>query len=290
MGDSTSVLSIVLMTFLGAGSGFAGEAACDAELVDRTLEVLYTTGPEPAEALIRACAESGDTASEIALGLVYDKLDRETAGLWSEKAALKGHAVAQYKHYQFLNQGPIIHDDAAFIRAKARALEWAYRAALQGHPSALSEIADSFRGWSRDFVSSYMWFELAKRRIKPAHGDYDFATEMLHRLEEDGLISEEGRNEALRLADVWDARHPDAAKSWPSDSWVDNLKGASASAMPAPHPGPVPGLCETFSVALAFCPTHDPRADSRENLAAMRKRVYESPAAISSRRFPELSL
>jgi TPR repeat protein len=272
MGQSSILLSRILIFLLAASHVSAEDALCDLTLVEETLGAINRGDLDTAESMIGQCAESGDTASQIAQGLIYYKSDREKTLEWIEKAAQKRNAVAESKFAQVIDNS--IRDEEAYLRSKILAFNWHYRAARQGHPRSLYEISKAFYMRSNDPISAYMWGILASRRMRSNHGSYEFANDLLRRIEERLPPSGEGRREAIRLADLWEARHPNAAKSWPVDDWVDNLKGASAAAIPAPETGPIPGFCETFGVVISLCPQYDYKSDPR--LPELRRRFYET--------------
>jgi len=272
MGRTPILLSGILILFFAASHAFADDATCNLTLVEETLGAINRGDLDTAESMITECAASGDIASQIAFGLIYYESDREKTLAWIEKAAQSRNAVAESKFAQVVDNS--IRDEATYLRSKILAFNWHYRAARQGHPRALYELAQVFASRSNDSISAYMWGVLASRRMRPDHSFNGYTSDLLRRIEERLPPSGEGRREAIRLADLWEARHPNAAKSWPVDDWVDNLKGASAAAIPAPETGPIPGFCETFGVVISLCPQYDYKSDTR--LPELRRRFYEA--------------
>ncbi|OMH30313.1 tetratricopeptide repeat protein [Motiliproteus sp. MSK22-1] len=256
---------------------------CTGKLVNETLKTLYKERPYQAyqaREMIQPCADAGDAASQLALSLVYYKTDdnplsdEEESLIWAKKAGLQGNAIAQFEYavaldlsgsFRFKERQPVLR----------KAFSWYYKAALQGHPEALFQIGKAFRKYSFDSVSAYMWHVLALRRVKDNFSYSGFASNAVDHLESSGRVSKEGIAEALRLADAWEARYPRAAKSWPTESWVEGLKGPSAQLIPPPFTyDSEPDFCSRFGSLLFICPQHAER-DSYDIVKELRTEAYQ---------------
>ncbi|OMH38092.1 hypothetical protein [Motiliproteus sp. MSK22-1] len=112
------------------------------------------------------------------------------------------------------------------------------------------------------------------RRVKENFSYSGFASYAVDHLESSGRVSKEDITEALRLADAWEARYPKAAKSWPTESWVEGLKGPSAQLIPPPFTyDSEPDFCSTFGSLLFICPQHD--QDSYPIVKKLRAEAYQ---------------
>ncbi|OMH25822.1 SEL1-like repeat protein [Motiliproteus sp. MSK22-1] len=256
---------------------------CTGELVNGTLRTLYKKIPYQAyqaREMIQPCADAGDAAAQLALAAVYYEgpnnplSDEKESLVWAEKAGLQGNAVAQHKYASYLdNSGSFRFKERQPVLQKA--FSWYYKAALQGHPKALFQIGKAFRKYSFDSVSAYMWHVLALRRVKENFSYSGFASNAVDYLESSGRVSKEDIAEALRLADAWEARYPKAAKSWPTDDWVEGLKGPSAQLIPPPFTyDSEPDFCSTFGSLLFICPQHAER-DSYNIVKELRTEAYQ---------------
>ncbi len=133
-------------------------------------------------------------------------------------------------------------------------------------------IADTFEDHSLDPVSAYMWYLLAFRRSKPEFRDHEFIVSALDQFKTRSLKPAE-IDEAVRLADRWEEQHPRAAKSWPTDDYVENLNGASKALIPPPQPGPVTErFCDKFGAVITVCPQWNYKNDDK--VAVFRKKFY----------------
>jgi hypothetical protein len=217
---------------------------------------------------------------QIALAIVYlDDSDNNTIydhqkGMaLLEAAALQGYAPAQYKYAQVLDN---IRTKESRTREiyRLRALDWSYKAALQGHPFALLHIANTFEDKSLDLVSAYMWYLLAFRRSKPEFSYHGFIVSALDYIKSQHLTPA-GIDEAVRLADRWEKQHPQAAKSWPTDDYVENLNGASKALIPSPQPGPAKErFCDKFGEVITICPQWNYKNGDR--ISEFRKKFYSA--------------
>jgi hypothetical protein len=280
MEPPTSLKSVCLILLLGllCACSTAG-ATCGVEYVDQTMEILYKEkDPAKAKAHIEACAAQGDAASQIALAIVYlddgEKntiYDHQKGMALLEAAALQGYAPAQ-NEYAIILDNIKTKDSRTRELYRLRSLDWSYKAALQGHPDALYQIADTFEDHSLDQVSAYMWYLLALRRSKPEFRYHEFIVSALNQLKTRSLKPAE-IEEAVRLADRWEKQHPRAAKSWPTDDYVENLNGASKALIPPPQPGPVKErFCDKFGAVITVCPQWNYKNDDK--VAAFRKKFY----------------
>lgn len=112
----------------------------------------------------RPLAETGDAASQYALGAMYDnglgipKNYRE-AVKWYRKAALQGYSYAQY------NLG-VMYDNGhgGVPKSYREAVKWYRKAAVQGHAIAQHNLGVRYgngQGVSKNYVLAYMWTSLA---------------------------------------------------------------------------------------------------------------------------------
>jgi hypothetical protein len=280
MEPSTSLKTVCLILLLGllCACSTAG-AACGVEYVDQTMEILYKEkDPAKAKAHIEACAAQEDAASQIALAIVYlddgEKNtihDHQKGMALLEAAALQGYAPAQYKYAQVLDNVRT-KDSRTRELYRLRALDWSYKAALQGHPFALLHIADTFEDHSLDLVSAYMWYLLALRRSKPEFSYHEFIVSALDQLKARSLNPAEVE-EAVRLADRWEKQHPRAAKSWPAEGYAENLNGPSKALIPPPQPGPVKErFCDKFGAVITVCPQWNYKNDDK--VSEYRKKFF----------------
>lgn len=269
---------LVLLVLL-YGCATAG-ASCDREHVNHTLHILYKEKNfRKAKAHIEACAAKGDAASQLALAIVClddDKnntvYDHEKGIALAESAALQGYAPAQRKYAVILSTVTSTKDVKRMLEYDLRSLDWHYKAALQGHPDSLFMIGNTFDDKSFDKVSAYMWYWLALRRSKPQLHYHGFIVSALAYLKATQLTPAQIR-EAVKLAERWEKQHPGAAKSWPSDSYVENLKGKSRALIPPPQPGPVTErFCDKFGPVIHICPQYQYENDKKVD--AFRKTFY----------------
>jgi hypothetical protein len=279
MEQSTSLKYICLILLCMPWVCRPAGADCDLEHVDHTMYILYKEKNfVKAKEHIEECAAQGDAASQIALAIVYIDYrpnntihDLQKGMALLKAAALQGYAPAQYKYAQVLDN---IRTKNAQTRElyRLRSLDWSYKAALQGHPFALLQIANTFEDKSLDLVSAYMWYLLAFRRSRPDFSYHEFIVIALDQLKSRHLKPAE-IDEAVRLADRWEKQHPRAAKSWPSDDYVENLNGASKALIPPPQPGPVKErFCDKFGAVITVCPQHNFENDDK--VAEFRKKFY----------------
>jgi hypothetical protein len=279
MVQSTSLKNICLILLCMLCVCRTAGADCDVEHVDHTMYILdKEKNFVKAKEHIEECAAQGDAASQIALAIVYIDYrpnntihDLQKGMALLEAAALQGYAPAQYKYAQVLDN--IRTKDAQTKELyRLRSLDWSYKAALQGHPFALLQIANTFEDKSMDLVSAYMWYLLAFRRSRPEFSYHGFIVTALDQLKSRHLTPAE-IDEAVRLADRWEKQHPQAAKSWPSDDYVENLNGASKALIPPPQPGPVKErFCDKFGAVITVCPQHNFENDDK--VAEFRKKFY----------------
>jgi len=272
----TSLLIIWSVFF--ASSCSSAELTCDISLIEATLATLYREkNPPEALTMIKPCAEQGDSASQIALSLVYgqdprDKNyeDLEKALFWSERATVKGGIVALYKHGLAISVlGTSVGMGA--IETMFASLDWDLKAAEWGHPCSLYNIGFHLKRYTRDKVAAYTFLTLAERRANPSFHYYEFIDFDLKELRESPEISEEGIAEAIRLADIWERNHPDAAKSWPSDDWVYNMKGEGAKQIPVMTTPPTSKFfCNVFGKIMLYCPQYAERELTEAELKALR--------------------
>ena len=256
-------------------------ATCGVKHVKKTMYFLYKEKNfVKAKAHIEACAAQGDAASQIALAIVYldDSADNpihdhQKGMALLEAAALQGYAPAQNEYAIILYD---LRPDDFRTRDlyEQHALDWSYKAALQGHPYALFHIANTFEDRSLDLVSAYMWYLLAFRRSKPEFSYHEFIVSALEKLKSQDLTPAKV-DEAVRLADHWEKQHPQAAKSWPAEGYMETLNGASKALIPPPQPGPVTQkFCDKFGEVITICPQWN--YESKDKLPEFRKKFYES--------------
>jgi len=256
----------------------SADLTCGISLIEATLATLYREkNPPKALMMIKPCAEQGDSASQITLSTVYDEApsgnqytDLEKALFWSERATVKGGIVALYEHGLAISVlGTSVGMGA--IEAMFASLDWDLKAAEWGHPHALFNIGFHLKRNTRDKVAAYTFLTLAERRAKPSFNYYEFIDFDLKELRDSPEISEEGIAEAIRLADIWERNHPDAAKSWPSDDWVYNMKGEGAKQIPVMTTPPTSKFfCNVFGKIMLYCPQYAERELTEAELKALR--------------------
>ncbi len=248
----------------------SAEPVCDYSHISETLSTLYLDkDPQKAMKMIRSCAEKGDSASQIALASVYLELpDKHRSEkikqyfLWSKKAtvdggivALNAYGIAIYVH------GTETGLDS--LETMLTSLDWYLKAAEWGHPQALYKIGSRLKSYSPDEVIAYTFLTLAKRRANPSLRYYGFIIHALQELEESPDFSKEDIAEAIRLADIWEHNHPEAAKSWPSDDWVENMKGESAKQIPVMTSPPTSKtFCDIFGEIMMYCPQESQKTEA----------------------------
>ena len=108
-----------------------------------------------------ARAEAGDAAAQLAVGLRYlggaDK-DPAKAFHWITQAAVRGHALAQYRLALLYAAGTGTKPDAA------RALQWYEASALQGNRKAMHDLAIAYaegHGTAKNPAEAARWFSRA---------------------------------------------------------------------------------------------------------------------------------
>jgi len=108
-----------------------------------------------------ARAEAGDAAAQLAVGLRYlggaDK-DPAMAFHWITQAAVRGHALAQYRLALLYAAGTGTKPDAA------RALQWYEASALQGNRKAMHDLAIAYaegHGTAKNPAEAARWFSRA---------------------------------------------------------------------------------------------------------------------------------
>ena len=111
-------------------------------------------------------AAAGDANAQIALGLVYDKgdknagvlQDRRKAAEWFQKAAAQGVAEAQF------NLGTMYEVGAGVKKDEKKALEWFEKAATQGFADAQFNLANMYatgRGTEKNLSRAITWYDRA---------------------------------------------------------------------------------------------------------------------------------
>ncbi len=108
---------------------------------------------------------------------------------------------------------------------------------------------------SYDNITAYAFLILAKQRAKESFDYYDFIVNEMQDVWDYKKIDSEGVKEAQALADLWERNHPDAAKKWPSDDWVVNMKGEEAKMIPPVTTPPTDKtFCDIFGDIVIYCP------------------------------------
>ena len=111
-------------------------------------------------------AAAGDAAAQIALGLVYDKgdkdagvlQDRRKAAEWFQKAAAQGVVEAQF------NLGTMYEAGIGVRKDEKKALEWFAKAAGQGFADAQFNLANMYatgRGTEKNLSRAITWYDRA---------------------------------------------------------------------------------------------------------------------------------
>ena len=117
-----------------------------------------------AAVLLRPVAEQGDAQAQTYMGLLYERgkgvpQDYAESVKWYRLAAEQGKADAQYYLGNMYRNGNGVPQD------EAEAVVWYTKAAEQGKAAAqnsLGELYASRKGdVKRDYVASYMWFNIA---------------------------------------------------------------------------------------------------------------------------------
>ena len=115
-------------------------------------------------ASLRAKAESGDPASQFALGQAYDfgagvSQDDDRARAWYLKSAEQGYAPAQN------SLGIMYRSGRGGVESKELAVEWYRKAARQNYAKAMFNLGTAYfngDGVALDDVTAYAWFLAAK--------------------------------------------------------------------------------------------------------------------------------
>lgn len=143
------------------------------------------------------------------------------------------------------------------LQVNLRSLDWHLKAAQGGHPSALFDIGQNLHRLTYDDITAYAFLILAKKRAKESFDYYDFITSEMQDVWDRNEIDNESLKEAQALADLWERNHPDAAKEWPSDSWVFNMKGEGAKLIPPVTTPPTEKtFCDIFGDIVFYCPQY----------------------------------
>ncbi len=272
---------LILYPLILATACHSADSACDYSLIGETLSTLYLDkDPQKAMKMIQPCAEQGDSASQIALSAVYVKFPSEHGFenikqclLWSEKATVDGGIVA-LNDYGITISVYGTKTGLNSLETMLSSLDWYLKAAEWGHPQSLFEIGSQLESYSPDDVIAYTFLTLAKRRANPSLRYYGFIIHALQELEESPDFSKEDIAEAIKLADIWEHNHPEAAKSWPSDDWVENMKGESAKQIPVMTSPPTSkSFCDVFGEIMMYCPQESEKTE--EELKALRQGYVE---------------
>ncbi len=265
------VIIIYLWQVLFLSGCSHAKLVCDATLIDTTLATLYAEkDTAKAKAMVEPCAKAGDSASQIAMSLVYDDLldaaglrDIDNSLLWSERATHGANIVAIYKHALTID---VIgrKTGRGALETMLWSLDWYLKAAEGGHPHALYEIGSKLKRYSTDEVIAYTFLVLAVRRVDATFDYYNFITSDINEMELFKL-SDEDIGEAIALADLWERNHPDAAKSWPSGSWVANMKGEESKEIPELTSAPTnKSFCDIFGQVMIYCPQESKISESEK--------------------------
>jgi len=271
-------LLLIIWSVIFASSCTSAELTCDISLIKATLAIInQEKNTQKALKMITPCAEQGDSASQIALSLVYGQEPRkkqlediEKALFWSEKATAHGGIVALYERGLAIAHLGSNMERATF-EARLSALDWYHKAAEWGHPHALFKIGVHLKRYTPDKTAAYTFLTLAKRRINPSFNYYEFLDYYLKDLRESRALSKERVAEAIRLADIWERNHPDAAKSWPSDDWLENMKGEGAKQIPVMKTPPTSkSFCDVFGKIMLYCPQYSEQETTEVKMKALR--------------------
>ena len=159
--------SLIVLCIFAAGAGVAfSKGVSDG----RRDFVVRHAAPQPMSLAIpartpldklTARAEAGDAAAELAVGLRYlggAEKDPAKAFHWITLAAVRGHALAQYRLALLYTAGTGTTRDAA------HALQWYEAAALQGNRKAMHDLAIAYaegQGTAKNPAEAARWFSRA---------------------------------------------------------------------------------------------------------------------------------
>jgi uncharacterized protein len=125
---------------------------------------LATQSPTTIGEEVRARAEAGDAAAQLALGTAYENGDGVTqsdqrAMQWYRKAGEHGNAAAQNRLGVMYSGGKGVEKD------KTEAFRWFQTSARQKYPAAMFNLGTAYYngdGVAVDVASAYAWFLLAR--------------------------------------------------------------------------------------------------------------------------------
>jgi TPR repeat protein len=152
----------------------------------------------PAQAELRAAAESGDAKAQDKLGDFYSmRFDYPHALTWYRKAAEQGVANSQFGLGRMLMRKGVDWSGKITSRADVdEAIKWYARSADQGHGQAqidLGRFCEKGELVTQDHAEAYKWYALA------AKGNAGEATTVTGKAYRDGLVS---RMTPAQLADA----------------------------------------------------------------------------------------
>ena len=158
-----------------AGSAFFALSWVHAEQVDAGMSAFNSGDYQKALTIWTESAERGDASAQINLGAMYLRglgvgKNRSEALKWFEKAVEQGSAEAMY------NLGQLYETQYGAVQADhPLSYKWYRRAAEQGHPAAQYALGVKYfkgQGVSTDYVSAYVWMDVATRRGYEAARNY----------------------------------------------------------------------------------------------------------------------